>query len=415
MENEIIIVSWSGKLSHEIAKNFAECLDLVIGRQIGVFISDDIDMGSRWREELDEKLEQCKFGILIITKDNMNSPWLNFEAGAISKCVSKSKIVPILFDAEPSMLPSTFSTFQAIRYKKEDLQNLFSFFNDKLNRPIKDFHNFFQKNIWPNFEKNTNKIKELLFKKNNPSETASPISTKDKLEKILLELRSVTGIIKNPEAVLPKDYLVSVIQNAQDLWGQQREREYIRKLQDEIDGYRGLNSENAAQKIRANILKLNRLGFHEFILTDCFLSNMDFRKVDLRGSILSNASLSKANLMNANLQDSTLISADMSDSVLVYANLKFAEMSRAKLEGANLSYADLCSVNLQNADMRNTNLEGANLNGANLLYVKGLYKKQLSKMRTGGLFKAYIDNDLSDKLQKDFPHLFDDQEDPLDS
>jgi len=410
MENEITIVSWSGEFSHKIAKTFAEFLDMIIGRQIEVFISDDIDMGTRWRTELDKKLSQCTSGILIVTKDNFNSPWLNFEAGAISKCVSENKIFPVLFNVEPSMLPSTFNNFQATRYKKTEVEKLFSIFNEQLNKPLNNFHKFFGKNIWPDFEKNTNELIASLSKKDSKIETASSISNEERLEKILLEVRNVTKIIKEPEAILPKYYLASVIQNAQDLWESQRERESIRKLQDEIDGYRGLKSENAAQIIRANILQLNRLGIHEFSLTDCFLSNMDFRKADLRGSVLSNASLTHTNLTNSNLQDSRLIKTDMSDAILVDANLKFAEMPGANLRGANLSYADLSSANLQDADMENTNLEGANLNGANLLHVKGLHKGQLSKVKAEGLYEAYMDHDLRDKLQKENPHLFDDRE-----
>jgi len=40
---------------------------------------------SRWSIELSKELEAASFGILCLTPDNLNSAWLLFEAGALTK------------------------------------------------------------------------------------------------------------------------------------------------------------------------------------------------------------------------------------------------------------------------------------------------------------------------------------------
>ena len=45
----------------------------------------DIDAGSRGFDEIQARLNQSSFGIIVITTQNYERPWLNFEAGALSK------------------------------------------------------------------------------------------------------------------------------------------------------------------------------------------------------------------------------------------------------------------------------------------------------------------------------------------
>lgn len=82
----------------------------------------------------------------------------------------------------------------------------------------------------------------------------------------------------------------------------------------------------------------------------------DLTNVDLNGTDLGGANLSRAALHGAYLNDVNLRSANIS-----YANLNSTELKGAKLREANLSYA-----NLDTADLSQANLDLANLNSANL-------------------------------------------------
>jgi hypothetical protein len=51
--------------------------------------SEDIDKGTRWSSDIAKELDNSAYGILCVTQDNLAAPWINFEAGALSKSVDK--------------------------------------------------------------------------------------------------------------------------------------------------------------------------------------------------------------------------------------------------------------------------------------------------------------------------------------
>jgi len=85
-----LFISWSGKLSHKIAKELQEWFPLVIN-QLEPFVSgESIKKGDRWILDIFSELEQSNFGIVCLTKENLLESWIMFEAGALSKNISQS-------------------------------------------------------------------------------------------------------------------------------------------------------------------------------------------------------------------------------------------------------------------------------------------------------------------------------------
>ncbi len=81
-----IFISWSGKYSKEIAKTIKKTLEKTVfeNTDLECFVSDqDIASGSDWWEKIKKELRKCKLGILCITKENLQAPWLYYEAGAM--------------------------------------------------------------------------------------------------------------------------------------------------------------------------------------------------------------------------------------------------------------------------------------------------------------------------------------------
>jgi hypothetical protein len=56
----------------------------------------DIEAGARWGREIESNLQETKFGIICLTKDNQFAPWLLFEAGALAKAVANTFVCPYL-------------------------------------------------------------------------------------------------------------------------------------------------------------------------------------------------------------------------------------------------------------------------------------------------------------------------------
>ena len=82
-----VFLSWSGQLSKRVAEELRQWLPNVIQALEPWLSSEDIGKGSRWSSHVTSELAASKAGIICVTPDNHNAPWLNFEAGAISNNV----------------------------------------------------------------------------------------------------------------------------------------------------------------------------------------------------------------------------------------------------------------------------------------------------------------------------------------
>jgi hypothetical protein len=109
-----IFLSWSGDSSEKIANALKGFLRDVFPT-LGVWISEhDIQAGSRWGSELTSELEKSHFGIVCLTPENLASLWIAFEAGALSKAINKSRVVPYLFQLKAADLAPPLSQFLAV-------------------------------------------------------------------------------------------------------------------------------------------------------------------------------------------------------------------------------------------------------------------------------------------------------------
>lgn len=108
-----VFISWSGARSKELAFALREWLPLVL-QYVEPWVSEkDISAGDRWAQAIAGELETSNFGIICITPENLNSQWILFEAGALSKSMLDAKVIPLLFGLELSDLGGPLSQFQA--------------------------------------------------------------------------------------------------------------------------------------------------------------------------------------------------------------------------------------------------------------------------------------------------------------
>jgi len=127
-----VFLSWSGKLSRDIAVALDEWLPYVI-QAVKPFVSaGDIDKGDRWGKVLADELAQIGFGIIIVTRENRHAPWIHFEAGAISKALDKSSVSPLLFGVDAAKLDGPLQQFEATIYEQDDIFSLLRSINARL-------------------------------------------------------------------------------------------------------------------------------------------------------------------------------------------------------------------------------------------------------------------------------------------
>ncbi len=89
-----VFIPWSGEVSERVAIALREWLPLVVHEAEPYVSSEDIAKGKRWPMELGERLEEIGFGIICLTPSNLSSPWIHFEAGALSKSLDESQVAP---------------------------------------------------------------------------------------------------------------------------------------------------------------------------------------------------------------------------------------------------------------------------------------------------------------------------------
>ena len=115
-----IFTSWSGDRSKAAALGLKSLLQDLFEETVQVFVSDHIAPGEAWAQRLGTELEQSEFGVLCLTRDNWQSPWLLFEAGAIAKKFASSRVVPYLIDElPPASDRSPVAQFQHVRADRE--------------------------------------------------------------------------------------------------------------------------------------------------------------------------------------------------------------------------------------------------------------------------------------------------------
>lgn len=119
-----IFISWSGEKSKEIAGVLKNWIPTVLQSAKPYFTPSDIEKGSKWESEITMKLNECKVGLICLTSDNTEKPWILFEAGALSNKLEKSSVCPILFGLKNSDLKGPLATFQTTEFNKEDFKKL---------------------------------------------------------------------------------------------------------------------------------------------------------------------------------------------------------------------------------------------------------------------------------------------------
>ena len=110
-----VLVSWSGKQSQAVAKALHEWLPGVVPNATPWMSTLDISPGSRWFDELMTQLERTDSCVICLTPDNVRSPWLYFEAGAIAAKRKQVIVCGFLTGISISRLgPGPFAQFQCV-------------------------------------------------------------------------------------------------------------------------------------------------------------------------------------------------------------------------------------------------------------------------------------------------------------
>src|SRR5687767_9353244 len=122
-----IFLVWSGSRSFAIAKALHDWLPRMI-QAVKPFFSDEMDKGAKWSTEIDANLEGTQFGLVCLTTENLDSTWVHFEAGALSKTPTAS-IWTYLSGIKSADVPQPLGKFQHTLNSKSDTFRLLKTIN----------------------------------------------------------------------------------------------------------------------------------------------------------------------------------------------------------------------------------------------------------------------------------------------
>ena len=132
-----VFLSWSGEESRALAGILREWLPTVLQFVDPWMSSEDITKGRRWGTEIGKTLEQTSYCIVCVTPGVQREPWVNFEAGAVSKIVEGSYVSPLLVGISSEDLSGLpLSMFQWTQFRKKEVRKLLQSINNAGTSPI---------------------------------------------------------------------------------------------------------------------------------------------------------------------------------------------------------------------------------------------------------------------------------------
>lgn len=126
-----IFISWSDETGHAIASVLGNWIPSVI-QAVETYVSpEDSRKGTKWGNDVSQELNRSSLGILCVVPGNIGAPWLNFEAGVLSKSLDLARVIPLLVDVERSELDNgPLAQFPSAVYGKNDMYQILETINE---------------------------------------------------------------------------------------------------------------------------------------------------------------------------------------------------------------------------------------------------------------------------------------------
>ncbi|RDL19997.1 TIR domain-containing protein [Pseudomonas jessenii] len=221
-----VFVSWSGRRSKVVAELLSDWIKCVLQASQPWISTRDIDKGAIWFSEISDQLRETAAGIVCLTQENKNKPWILFETGALAKGLSTNRVCTFLIDLQPSDIEDPLAQFNHTTPERTSMWGLISSLNNCLESSRLDERILRQvfDTYWPNFEK---LFAEALV--NTPTEAeVEPRSGDSILAEILSNTRMLSSrvrelegrVVMSPEPVIEagtfnsRHYIQALARNA---------------------------------------------------------------------------------------------------------------------------------------------------------------------------------------------------------
>lgn len=211
-----VFISWSGHTSHKAALALKDWLPNVLQTSMPFVSSEDIEKGERWSSKIASNLEESEFGIICVTPSNINSRWLNFEAGALSRDAIKDRVSPLIIGLDQHEVSGPLSQFQSTFIEKHEITQLVKSIN-RLN-PTSLRETALERAVdkwWDEFEHLMLPLADEARKNRESGPVASePLAGAEYVVETLLPAITALREQLSPESVLPPSFVEEALRNS---------------------------------------------------------------------------------------------------------------------------------------------------------------------------------------------------------
>jgi hypothetical protein len=199
-----VFLSWSGTRAKMMAKALRDWLPQVlhaIGSDDPFFSEEDIDPGTFSDERLRARFADADYCIVCVTPENLLSPWINYEAGAIAERLG-GRTVPWALGVDPSHMKSApLVRLQVMQANQQGTRRVVEGINKNSPRPLTE-------KVWSKqFDRCWSELAEQLQKIPDPGQVARKATTEELAYEAVLIGRQIDRRLGRLEAIVPPELL----------------------------------------------------------------------------------------------------------------------------------------------------------------------------------------------------------------
>lgn len=206
-----VFLSWSGERSKQVAQLLDTWLKCTIQSLQPWISTRGIGRGELWFPAINRELAETSVGIVCLTRENLNAPWILFESGALAKGLDSNRVITFLIDLETSDIGDPLAQFNHTLPNKDSMFQLLNTVNNLSSAPleVKIVERVFDK-YWDEFERDFNEILKETPLGSKPKKVSND-------EMLLQILASVRGMDKRLRFVEGRNEIMREDQNLRNV------------------------------------------------------------------------------------------------------------------------------------------------------------------------------------------------------
>ncbi|MGN5953209.1 hypothetical protein ACP6L2_01215 [Sphingobacterium lactis] len=191
-----VFLSWSGERSKQVAELLNTWLKCTIQSLQPWISTRGIGRGELWFPAINRELAETSVGIVCLTRENLNAPWILFEAGSLAKGLDSNRVITFLIDLEPGDINDPLAQFNHTLPIKDSMFQLLNTVNALSANPLdsKIVELVFDK-YWDEFENNFNEI----LNQTTPGPKPKKPTSEEVLDQILSALQNLERINRSSD------------------------------------------------------------------------------------------------------------------------------------------------------------------------------------------------------------------------